>query len=532
MFLRILVVLIWILAALAPISAQTSRRKAKRPNSAKAPMTRADKVPADDSDLSKPRLLQSEPKGWVYVYYTIDLARQLGGEENIMTLDGGPLPVMKKPRTTIGLVIDNEGHVVTRLADVTPANLPISLSVRALRSRPAPAKFLGMDAVTGLCALKVEGLELSTPAFSNSPVLPKQLYIRLYGFHPNLNQNISVFKSQSPRLLQFPGRIAKAVEDFRYNASNPIYYLLTPQMAAVQDCSLILNKDDSVFGIANYNIGSEGKHLVYPISRVQAIAQSIIKDQKSIAYGWLGANGINVYATITNQISLEIPPTEVGVRIIGIAPDSPAEKAGLKIHDIVVAVNDHKVDTQAQMVTLMKQIPPDNEVILKVKRNREYMLLKARLVPAPATDPEQQYIAFNRKVQDIETELSQLPPTDPTRPQLEGRKDAWNQFIRPIISKAAPEVRLRIFYGFEIQALTGQLMSYFVVNNGVLVSNVTENDKAARSGLQSGDVIIEVGGKSITNLDNLIAALDAAGVEPFEITVSRRREHVKITFRH
>src|SRR5215468_6509578 len=191
MFLRILVVLIWILAALAPTSAQTSRRKAQRPNPAKAPVTRVDKVPADDSDPSKPRLLQSEPKGWVYVSYTIDLARQLGGEENIMTLDGGPLPVMKKPRTTIGLVIDNEGHVVTRLADVTPANPPISLSVRELRSRPTPAKFLGMDAVTGLCALKVDGLELHTPSLSNSPVLPKQLRIRLYGFHPNLNQNVS-----------------------------------------------------------------------------------------------------------------------------------------------------------------------------------------------------------------------------------------------------------------------------------------------------------------------------------------------------
>src|SRR5262249_35822760 len=141
-------------------------------------------------------------------------------------------------------------------------------------------------------------------------------------------------------------------------------------------------------------------------------------------------------------------------------------------------------------------------------------------------------IAYNRRVKNIETELSQLPPTDPNRPQLEGRKDAWLIFVVPIMSKAAPEIRLRVFYGFEIQTLTGQLMSYFAVNNGVLVSNVTENDKAARSGLQAGDIITEIGGKSITNLDNLIAALDAAGAAPFEITVSRRRERVKITFRH
>ena len=531
MFLRILVALIWILAAVAPTSAQTSRRKAQRPNPAKAPVADANKIPADDTDLSKPGLLQSELKGWVYVSYTIDLARQLG-EENIYTLDGGPVPVMKKPRTTIGLVIDNEGHVVTRLADVTPANPPLSLSVRALRSRPADAKFLGMDAATGLCALKVEGLELPTPDFSNSALLPRQLNIRLYGFHPSLNQNIPVIKSPSPRLKPFPGQIAKAVGDFRYNTSNPIYYLLSPRMTAVQDCSLILNKDDSVFGIAIYNIGSEGKHLVYPISRVQTIAQSIIKEKKSVAYGWLGATGKDLYATIPNPINMEPPPADVGVRIIGIAPDSPAQKAGLKLYDIVVAVNDHKVDTQAQMITLMRQIPPDNEVTLKVRRNREYRMLKARLIPAPATDPEQQLITFTSRLQGIENELKVLPPSDPNRPNLEDQQKAWGDWVRIIGTSAPNDVRLKVFYGFEIQTLTGQLMSYFAVNNGVLVSSVTENGKASRSGLQSGDVITEVGGKSITNIAELISALDAAGAEPFEITVSRRRERLKITYRH
>src|SRR5262245_64907346 len=103
MLLRILVVLFWILAALASTSAQTSRRKAQKPIKQKAPVSSAAKVPADNYDLSKPAPLQPDPKGWVYVSYTIDLARQLGGEENIFTLDGGPVPVMKKPRTTLGL---------------------------------------------------------------------------------------------------------------------------------------------------------------------------------------------------------------------------------------------------------------------------------------------------------------------------------------------------------------------------------------------------------------------------------------------
>jgi S1-C subfamily serine protease len=465
------------------------------------------------------------------VSHTIDLAQQLGGEESIMTLDGEPLPSMQKRRVTLGLVIDDDGHVVTRLVDVAPSNPPINVTVRAVGSKPTTAKFLGMDTVTGLCVLKAADASLKAPAFSHPATLRAQYNIRLYGFHPNLNQGVSpVMALESPRRNTYPGQIAKAVNDFRYNTGNPIYYLLGPQLTPVQDCSLILEKDNSVFGIAIYGIGGEGKHLVYPISRVQTIAQSVIKSHQSIAYGWLGATGRDVLAPIPTRMNEASPPTEFGVRITAVAPDSPAELAGVKPLDVVVSVNDRKVDTYAQMVTLMRQIPPDSEVSLKVKRGGEYKVLKAKLIPAPATEPEQQLIAFASRLEGIENELKSLPATDPNRPNLEGRQKAWLDFLNGIRTAAPLDIRLRVYYGFEVQPLTGQLMNYFTVTNGVLVTNVTENNKTAKSGLQAGDVIIKVGEKTVTNLATLIGALDAATGESVEMTVSRRREQMKIAF--
>lgn len=533
MFLRIFVVLFWIFTMLQPASAQTSRRKKTAP--AKAPATSTDKVPANENDGFKVALWRPEAHGWVWVSHTIDLGRQTGGEDNLMTLDGEPSTAMRRTRIALGLVIDNEGHVVTRLVDVTPANPPVNISIRAQGARPASAKFLGMDTVTGLCVLKAEGASLAAPIFSNLPDLPKQLHIRLYGFHPKLNQNTSVLTSLYPHCVTFPGQIAKAVDDFRFNAGNPIYYLLTPQLTPVQDCSLILEKGGSVFGVAIYNIGGPRKHFVYPVSRLQTIAQSVIKSHSSIAYGWLGARGQDAPRPAPTRDSKPQAPAELGVQILNIAPDSPAEIAGIKPYDVVVAVNDLKISTHAQMVMLMKQISPDNEVSLKVKRGNEYMRLKAKLISAPAIEPEQQLVAFNRKLNDIEKELNSLAPTDPNRAHLENRKDAWRRFVNGLVdgiwNQAQPDVRLRVLYGFEIQTLKGQLMSYFAVNNGLLVSNVNENTVAARSGLQAGDVIVEAGAKPINRLADLIDALDSAGAASFEITVARRRERVKITFR-
>jgi S1-C subfamily serine protease len=338
----------------------------------------------------------------------------------------------------------------------------------------------------------------------------------------------------TPRRNTYQGLIAKATEDFRFNTGNPIYYLTSPRLTPVQDCSLILNKDDSVFGIAIYNIGSEGKHLVYPISRVQAIAKSVIDSNTSIAYGWLGAIGRDVLTNVRTPLDNPQPLPELGVRIMDIAPDSPAAKAGVKPLDVVVAVNDRKVDTQAQMVTLMKQIPSDSEVSLKVKRGAEYKTLKARLIPAPALEPEGQYLVLNGKLRKIQDDLKALPLTDPGRQNLEVLQKAWEGFIgslRDNLTKTtSPDIRLRVLYGFETQPLTGQLMNYFAVNNGVLVTNVTEKAKAAQAGLLAGDVILEAGEKPIGKLADLTGALDAANGAPVELVVSRRREQVKLSF--
>ena len=539
MFLRILVVFFWIFTLLQPASAQSWRRR--KASQAQAQPGGVDKVqagapasePAGANDGAKRSWRRTEAHGWVWVSRTIDLAQQLGGEYNIPTLDGEPLPLM--PSVTLGLVIDNEGHVVTRLADATPGAPPVNVSVRAQGGSPVAAKFLGMDAVTGLCVLKAEGASLAAPAFSNLPALPRQLRIRLYGFHPRVNQNASAITSLYPRCNTFPGQIVKAVEDFRFNSYNPIYYLLSPQLTIAQDCSLILDKDDSVFGVAVYNIGGEGNHLVYPVSRLQTIAQSIIKSHTSIAYGWLGATGQDAPRLESALVSRPQAPAEMGVLISNIVPDGPAEKAGIKPQDVVVAINDRRIATYKQMILMMKQISPDNEVSLKVKRGNEYKHLKAKLTSPPAIEPEQEFVAFNRELDAIEKKLNSLPPTDPTRPHLENRKDAWSRLVNGLVdgiwNQAPSDVRLRVLYGFEVQTLTGQLMVYFAAPNGLLVSNVSENAAAARAGLQAGDVIVEAGAKSINRLADLIDALDSTGGSPLEITVARRRERLKITFK-
>ena len=524
MFQRILVVCFWILALFLSAPAQAIRRTPRTSTPPKAPAT---------AQSSAPVLRQNDPVGWVWVTQTLDLSKQYGGEENIFTLDGAPPPSLLHKRVTLGLVIDDQGHIVTRLIDVNPSNPPVDLTVRVSGGIPTKAKFVGMDTVTGFCVIKVEGITLKQANFDHLTTLPQRLNVRLYGFHPNQLLGTSsrlAMNVETPRPNLFAGEIAKAISDFRYNASNPIYYLLNPQITPAQDGSLIL-KNGAVFGIAFYDTGSEGKHLVYPVSRVQTIAEFVIKSNQSIAYGWLGATGNNIYAPIKTPLS-QSSPVELGVRILAIAPDSPAEKAGVRPQDILLGINDRRIENREQLSSAIRQIPADSEITLRIKRSNEYKIVKAKLIPAPATDPEQQLFAHVRRLEAMKDELKALPSTDPTRQSVEARVNMMSSFVQILTSPASPEIRLRIFYGFEVETLTGQLMNYFAVTTGLLVSNVVESNKAARAGLQAGDIITKVGEIQITDLPILIKALNEADGEAIEITVSRRREVVKLALLH
>lgn len=525
MYLRILVICFWILSLTLPATAQTGRRKPRPAKSAAPAVEPAQKDPALNNQVV---LRQNQPKGWVWVSQVIDQAKQLGGVENIMTLDGEPPPPMMKRRITLGLVIDDEGHIVTRLFDVSPSSPPIDAKAYATATRSFPLSFVGMDAVTGLCVLKAENAPFQAASIASQSVLPAQKSLRLYGFHPNLNQNpIPGMSMDRPRLIPNNAQLVKAVNDFRYSAGNPIYYLQSPKMTSIQDCSLLLEKDDSVFGMAIYDIGSGSEHLVYPISRIRTIAEKVIKTHKSLAYGWLGITGLTTSATIKTSISPQ-SPIEPGVRITAVAPDSPADQAGVMPKDILLSFNDRRIESREQLATALQQVPADCDITLKVKRGTEYKTLKAKLIPAPATEPEQQLIAFVGMHAEMEEELKMLPPTDPSRQKKVERAGMMEDFLNQVRSAAPADVRLRVLYGFEIQAMTPQLRTYFAVTNGVLVWNIIENNKALRAGLQAGDVITSIGATPITDLATLLSALDSTTSDKVELTIQRKRETIKL----
>ncbi|MGA1368289.1 MAG: PDZ domain-containing protein [Blastocatellia bacterium] len=465
-----------------------------------------------------------EPVGWVWVSQTFDLSKQIGEEESILTLDGEPLPSLLRQRVTLGLVIDEQGHIVTRLIDISPTSPPSDLSVRSLTTRAVAARFIGMDQVSGLCVLKAEGGNLPVASFYSPSILPASLEIRLYGFHPNQRMNLQANVVYSnPRRTFSPGKVSKATQDFRYQSNNPVYHLLSPRLTPIQDGSLVLGPMNQIFGISIYDSSGQGPDLVYPISRIVSVANSIIQSKQSVTHGWLGATGID--ATTGPPSAIYQPSLEnVGVRITAVAPDSPAEKAGIFPKDLLLYLNDRRIRNYAQLVTAVRQLPVGSEIFVRVRRGSEIRVLKATLVASPSIEPEQQLRTFAQKIEEMQSSLRLMREGDPARPGLLERIEKMKYFLDTITVPAPPRVRLRVFLGIETAPLAGQLMGYFAVTNGLLVTSVEEKSKAAIAGLQAGDVVTQVNSTTITGIETLSQSLFQSTGEPLSMVIVRHRE--------
>jgi len=76
-----------------------------------------------------------------------------------------------------------------------------------------------------------------------------------------------------------------------------------------------------------------------------------------------------------------------GAMIISVNPDSPAQKAGLKPLDIVTAYNQHEVTSPDQLVKMVYDDKPGNQVAIDVFRNGKKESVKVALGERPATPP-------------------------------------------------------------------------------------------------------------------------------------------------
>lgn len=191
-----------------------------------------------------------------------------------------------------------------------------------------------------------------------------------------------------------------------------------------------------------------------------------------------------------------------GAEIITIDHDAPACKAGLREHDVILAMNNQTIEGEAQLRRMLRETPPGRTVTFLISR-----------------DGQQQSVSVQLADRSKLISLQPVPPPDvddgslfPSGPQPSLGKG----FISGILLNP-------LYTGLDLDMLGPQLASYFGVpdGSGLLVKRVDDNSPGAAAGLRAGDVITKVNGKTVATTGQWIRTLHDNRGKQIQLTVVR-----------
>jgi serine protease Do len=158
---------------------------------------------------------------------------------------------------------------------------------------------------------------------------------------------------------------------------------------------------------------------------------------------------------------------EAGVEITVVEQDGPAEKAGLKVADVVLKYNGQRVEGMQQFARMVRETPAGREVKFDIIRGGAPQTVVVRVA--------------QRKTPRMEMGEGTPAPMPMER---------WDIHL-PDLPRTFMTLRSSAL-GVEAESIDGQLAQYFGVKEGVLVRSVSKGSAAEKAGIRAGDVIMKI----------------------------------------
>jgi serine protease Do len=197
-----------------------------------------------------------------------------------------------------------------------------------------------------------------------------------------------------------------------------------------------------------------------------------------------------------------------GVGVTEVVKDSPAEKAGLRTDDVILRFDGEAVTSVRKLTRLVSESSPDQSVRLTISRGGAEQEIAATL-----SKHDMRGIWRANAGDQIFRGLGKDFPFN------------WGEFDHGDFVFAFGNRRI----GASTQSLSKQLAEYFGVQEGVLVTSVSENSPAAKAGLKAGDVITAIDGEKVSSPGDLTRALGKKETGDVSLTIVRDRSSRNVT---
>ena len=359
--------------------------------------------------------------------------------------ENNPQREFKQRSLGSGFIIDRGGYIVTNNHVIENAD---EIKVKLSNGKEFDAKVVGRDPKTDLALIKIKGSHNLVPLrMGNSDELEIGSWVVAIGSPFGLEQTVTA------GIVSAKGRTIGSgpYDDFIQTDAS-----INPGNSG----GPLLNLNGEGVGINTAIIArGQGIGFAIPINLAQGIAVQLKKDG-AVTRGWLGVGIQDLTPELADYYGLK---EKKGVLVTQVFDGDPADKAGIKTNDVIVAVDSKSVASSRELSSTIAGMPVGKEIDITVLRNGKQKTVQVLIAKRDDSD------------------------------QVARRQPQSNEEFGLQAAELTPELARRFGYAEN--------------ETGVLILSVKPGSKADSAGIQQGDLVKEINRKSVKTVSDLTSEL-------------------------
>jgi membrane-associated protease RseP (regulator of RpoE activity) len=369
-------------------------------------------------------------------------------------LQNYPPPTIIEWIPSIGIVIDDKGHVLTfvgyRWVNIHARNPRIEIIDSQGLKRVG--RLVGIDQNMRIAVIRSEA-----PALKKTPLCERCEIKDGVTVVMSMSDGPGISQLESAQVLSV-GTIGNpsSGSEWAIRISRPLSMIGAPLLNARNQIVGIVADQESRKTLpepaASVNI--------FPASQLLSSAFKIIKAGGDIQTGWLG---------VTVDADVE---SDSGVTIANIEKDSPAHRAGLLPRDVMVKWNGTSIRDARKFIQIVQDTPIGSKADIDILRQGKPARVTAIIEARKPQDPRERLVL-----------------------------DFPGVMALPGASLPDRDAQFQNLLGIELVMLTPQLANFLQIpwQPGLFVVSVTKQAAFDRAGVFAGDVILEIDGIRASN---------------------------------
>lgn len=277
-----------------------------------------------------------------------------------------------RPRRTSslgsGVIVSPEGYILTNHHVVEAAS---EIQVALLDGRSAKARNIGSDPESDLAVLKIDMENLPSIKFGQSEQAKVGDIVLAIGNPFGVGQTVTM------GIIGALGRSQVGINTFENFIQTDAAINPGNSGGALTDAAgNLIGINTAIYSRTG---GSLGIGFAIPANAAKQIMEQII-ETGGVTRGWLGVSMQDITPELAESFRLK---KTGGALIAGVLRNSPADEAGIKPGDILLAVEGKSVMDSSEVLNLVAAIQPGQKVTLTLLRNNAERLVKVKIGKRP-----------------------------------------------------------------------------------------------------------------------------------------------------